>query len=466
MKDINKIHLVSLGCPRNRVDSEVILGRLLTTGYSYTDEPVDAGLIIINTCAFIEDAKVEAIETIIEMSEYKKTGNLKKLVVTGCLSQRYKEELVNELEDVDLFVGTSDFHKIDSLLANNDRNTKLYTSSSDWILDNQTPRLNTMPQHLAYLKISEGCINKCSYCIIPSIRGSLRSRQVDDIKKEFINLSNNGIQEIILIAQDISNYGLDLDNVNLNKLLLELDKIKQIKWIRLLYLNPSRVTIDLLNVISNAKKIIPYFDIPVQHCSKKILKKMGRKGDYNSYVELFKTIRQIIPEAVLRTTLMTGFPGESNADFMLLKNFINEIKFDHLGVFTYSREEGTKSYNMKKQVKEELKNERSQILMELQKTISEDILNKYKGKFLDVIIDHVITDPENEIDKGLFNENIFNFSVNPISSFYSGRFRGQAPEIDGVTFFNSNNSSFMPGEIVKVKIAGSNSYDLAGNAEE
>jgi ribosomal protein S12 methylthiotransferase len=410
---IKKIGILSLGCPRNLVDSENILGRLNLKGYPVVDIN-QADIAIVNTCAFIEDAKQESIDAILDLIELKKEGNLKKIIVYGCLPARYKDILKKELPEVDAFVG-----KIS--------------------LNHQLNRFSLTPRHYAYLKICEGCINNCSFCVIPRIKGKFTSLDMDSILNQVIAFDKDRVSEVNIIGQDITGFGIDLYKAyNLNSLLKKIVKVsRNIGWFRLLYLYPSRVTDDLLKVIKDEPKICNYIDLPIQHINERILKLMKRHTTKKEILKLIEKIRKIIPEAAIRTSLIVGFPSETNAEFKELLKFVKEAKFERLGVFTYSREVGTRAYNFKNQLPQKVKMERLNIVMSLQQMISQDINKKFLGKAMDVLVD------EKEKD------------------FYLGRSQYDAPEVDGQVFINSKRC-LSPGDFVKVKITDTLEYDLVG----
>ena len=379
MKKI-KVGLISLGCEKNLVDSEMILGVCKEAGFEIETDLNEVDIIIINTCGFITSAKEEAINTIFEALDYQENGT--KIVVTGCLVQRYLEDLKKEIPEVDLYIPIKDYPIMGKLLSQ-----LLNDNKYDGLCMNANNRVLSTPPHLAYLKISEGCNNNCAYCAIPLIRGKFVSKKEEDIILEFKYLVNTGRKEICLISQDLTKYGIDLENTTLASLLLKLIKIEGDYKIRLLYLYPDEITDELIRVIKENDKILPYFDIPVQHGSDKILNWMGRRGNQEFINNLIKKIRNEIPECVIRTTLILGFPHESEKDFQILKQFVIDNKFDHLGAFTYSREEDTRSYLMSGQVPEKIKQRRLDEIMEIQKWISLNINKKYLNNTYDCIIE-------------------------------------------------------------------------------
>ena len=414
-----KIGLISLGCPRNLVDSEKILSSLVKDGYKIADQISGADIGIVNTCAFIEDAKKESIDTILDLVDLKKDGLLKKIIVTGCLAKRYQKELPESLKEVDEIWPEFDFKKYD------------------------LERLFLTPTHYAYLKISEGCGNNCSYCIIPKIKGKLRSFEKKSIIKETKLLDKRKISELNIIGQDISLYGKDLKNkTNLISLLKEIDKnIKNIPWVRLLYLNPQNITDDLIDFIKDNKRICKYIDLPLQHINNRILKLMNRKITKEEILDLLDNLRRKIPNLCIRTSLIVGFPGETQEEFDELLDFVREQKFQRLGVFIYSQEEGTKAFNFKNQISESVKKERFNILMSEQQKISTKINEEMFNKELVVLID--------EIDQK--NKNL-----------YLGRSYQDAPEVDGIIYVRSLRK-LSSGDFVKVKIKETFEYDLIGD---
>lgn len=439
----NKVRIISLGCPKNLIDSEVMGGLLNQAGYQLVGQNDAADIVIVNTCAFINPAKEEAIEEILTLAEEKKSNPQFRIVVAGCLAQRYGHELLTQIPEADLFIGTGEVGKIVSHIKKFNqgqyRRAAIITKP-DFLINCEQPRLLPPSAASTYLKISDGCSNCCSYCAIPSIRGAARSRQPDDILREAENLAQRGIKEIIITAQDTTNYGRDLKGRPcLSSLLNDMAKIRSLKWIRLLYVHPARVTTDLLETIAAHEKICRYIDLPVQHIDDDILKAMNRKVSGAKIKQVIAQIRRIIPGVALRTSLIVGFPGETNKRFEKLIDFVREIKFDHLGVFTYSKEEGTLAANLKSQVSAREKERRREVIMNEQMAISHAINKTLLKSVQDVII-------ETKSDRN-------NYS-------YLGRCRRQAPEIDGVTYLKS--SEVRPGDIVKCRITAADEYDLFG----
>ena len=437
-----KIGMLSLGCDKNRVDAEVMLSRLAKNGYEIINDEKKADIIIVNTCAFIESAKEESIKTIIEMAQNKKNGKCKKIIVTGCLAERYKEELQSAMPEIDAIVGLNDAKNICDIINNNSKGeaTIENTDKINYNL-NYEERILTTPSHYAYIKIAEGCNNNCSFCIIPKIRGRYRSRSMESIISEAVHLAESGIKELILVAQDTTMYGKDIyGKQSLPLLLQKLEKIEGIKWIRIMYFYPEEITEDLIKTIKNSNKICHYFDMAIQHISNNILYNMGRRGRKEDIIGNIQLIKKEIPDAVIRTSLIVGFPGENEEDFNELKDFLNEYKLDRVGVFTYSKEENTRAFSMKNQISEKVKIERKNAIMKLQSKISQEKNSRVINKVIDVIIDGK--------DK---NEQ------------YYGRTYGDAPEIDQEVYINSDsNCKLKAGDIVKVKIKDAYTYDLLG----
>ena len=437
-----KFALISLGCSKNLVDSENFIGILVNKrGFEVTSELNEADMIIVNTCGFIGDAKKESIETILEVSELKETGNLKKIIVTGCLAQRYSEEILKELPEVDAVIGTGEIDKIEKVVDEilNDKKS-VETSSMSFLANANTDRILTTASHTAYLKISEGCDRRCTYCIIPQLRGKLRSRTIEDILVEANNLVKSGVRELNLLAQETTEYGIDLyKEKSLAKLMKELVKIEDLKWLRTYYMYPDSVTDELIQVMKTEDKICKYFDIPIQHISDSILQNMGRAKTGAHLKDILYRIRREIPNATFRTSVIVGFPGETQEDFEELRDFLEEFQFDYVGVFKYSREEDTKAYDMDNQVPEEIKEERWVELTNLQSKIAENKNRGMLGQTVEVMIDGVSTESEYLLE---------------------GRTKGQALEIDGKVL--TNDGTAKPGEIVKVKLEQNFDYDFIG----
>lgn len=426
-----KIYLVSLGCAKNLVDSENMLGLLSQANFIIAEEPDEADIIIVNTCAFIESAKEEAINNILEMATYKK-DNCKKLVVTGCMVERYRENLQEEIPEVDLWLGVNEWQNIVQYInqgyERGEQSLALYNS--------YTPRIISTPKHMAYIKIAEGCDNACSYCIIPRIRGSYRSREFDDIILEAQTLAQRGVKEIVLIAQDTTRYGEDIYNkLRLAELLAELNKIESIKWIRVMYAYPQYFTEELIQAFKAYDKVCPYIDLPLQHINDEILSNMNRNDTKKSIKSLLKRLREEIPNVCLRTSFIVGFPGETAAQFQELLEFVTETRFDRLGVFQYSAEEDTYAATMPNQVPDEVKIERYHDLMSLQAKISEDLNKELEEKEMEIVI-------EGE-EEGIF----------------FGRSTRDALDIDGLVFVE-NTTDLTEGEFIKVRILQGFTYEL------
>lgn len=436
------IFFISLGCDKNLVDSENMLGILHENGYSITDDEEVADIIIINTCCFIHDAKEESIETILEMARYKDIGKLKALIVTGCLAERYKEEILEEIPEVDALLGTAGFTEISHVVEQVIEGKK-YTYFTDLkdLPKTKSKRILSTGLHYSYLKIAEGCNKHCTYCIIPKVRGNYRSRPMEELIEEANYLASMGIKELILVAQETTLYGIDIYKKKaLPNLLKKLCEIKGIEWIRLLYCYPEEITPELIDTIASEPKICHYLDIPIQHCSDRILKLMGRKTSKEDLIRIVKQLRNKIPDISLRTTLITGFPTETDKEHKELLNFIEELRFERLGVFTYSKEEGTPAALLKPQVAESTKKLRQSELMELQQSIVFEMASVHVGRIFDVIIEGRIADKED---------------------VYVGRTYMDGPQVDGYIFINSVDE-LMSGDIIQAKVTGANNYDLIG----
>ena len=436
-----KILFISLGCDKNLVDSEVMLGILADRGFEMTDTEDDADIIIINTCCFINDAKEESINTILEMAEYKKTGPCKALIVTGCLAQRYKQEIVDEIPEVDAVIGTS---KYDEIFDAVDQALKgshfLDVDDLDRLPSVPGKRILTTGGHYAHLKIAEGCDKHCTYCIIPKIRGNYRSVPMEQLLAEAASLAEQGVIELILVAQETTLYGVDLyGKKSLHILLKELAKIKGIRWIRILYCYPEEIYPELIETIKNEKKVCHYLDMPIQHASDAILKRMGRRTTKAQLKETVSLLRKEIPDIVLRTTLIAGFPGETQEQHEELMEFVDEMEFERLGVFAYSPEENTPAASMPDQIPEEIKEERRDAILELQQEIAFDKAADMVGRTLYAMIEGKVAD----------------------EPAYVARTYADSPDIDGYVFVNTG-EMLMSGDFVKVKITGSAEYDLIG----
>lgn len=437
-----RVHLVSLGCPKNRVDAELMLGQITKQGYTITQDAEEADLIVVNTCAFIESAKEESIDTIVEMGELKTNGRAERLVVTGCMAQRYGRELAQEMPEVDYFLGTNEFKRIGDALAG-ELPEREYITYGSALYTADEERINTVRGGSAYIKIAEGCNRTCSFCIIPNIRGKQVSRPMLDILQEVRILAASGVKEFALIAQDLTSYGVDLGlKFGLERLLEELHRVPGVRWIRLHYAYPWGFTDNLLEIIRQSDRIVPYVDMPLQHISDPLLKAMRRAVRADDQRRLIEKLREI-DDMVLRTTLITGFPGETDADFELLHDWIQEVRFDHVGVFAYSLEENTRAYDLPDRVDPALGAERRDILMETQMGIARARNQRYVGRVMDVLVDGV--SPEHEY-------------------VLEGRHYGQAMDVDGVTFlsFEDGAQAVVPGDIVQVEIDDASDYDLVG----
>ena len=435
------ILFVSLGCDKNLVDTEVMLGLLASRGHQMVDSEEIADVIVINTCCFIHDAKEESIQTILEMAEYKKAGSCKAMIVTGCLAQRYKQEIIDEIEEVDAVLGTTSYDKIveaiDEALAGY---TSVEMTDIDALPLVESKRLVTTGGHFAYLKIAEGCDKHCTYCIIPKIRGNFRSVPIERLLKEAEDLVAQGVKEIILVAQETTLYGKDLyGKKSLHKLLRELCKISGLRWIRILYCYPEEITDELIQVIKEEDKICNYLDLPIQHASDGILKRMGRRTSKEQLVEIIGKLRKEIPDIAIRTTLITGFPGETQEQHEELMEFVDEMEFDRLGVFTYSPEEDTPAAEMPDQIPEDVKEDRQAELMELQQEIAFDLAEEMIGREVLVMIEGKVAD----------------------ENAYVGRTYKDAPNVDGLIFVESE-EELMSGDFARVRITGALEYDLMG----
>lgn len=434
-----KVGMVSLGCDKNRVDSELILGSI-NKFYEITNNPKEAEIIIINTCGFIESAKQESIDTILEMAEYKNTHKCKMIIATGCLTQRYGDELLELIPEIDILMGVNDYMKLHKLIVDFIK-TEQRVSSTTYKDEgvNEGERILTTNSHTAYLRIAEGCNNFCTYCIIPKIRGKFRSRSKESILAEATSLVNQGVKEIILIAQDLTNYGEDVYGKNeLHVLINEISNIKGLEWIRLLYCYPEEITDELIEVIANNPKVMKYLDLPIQHISNNILKMMARKTNKETIIGKIDLLREKVPGITLRTSLIVGFPGETEEDFNELCRFLKNYKLDNVGVFTYSQEEGTAAAKLPNQVDEDVKIKRKEKLMNIQRGIVKD-LNKLKiGNIYDTIID------------------------GSTGEYYIGRNYEMAPEIDGLIYITKG-KVLKKGDIIKVKITNIMEYDLVGD---
>lgn len=441
---MRKVLFISLGCDKNLADSEEMLGMLVENGYTLTNDETEAEIIVVNTCAFIHDAKEESINSILEMARYKTEGVLKALLVTGCLAQRYKEEIIEEIPEVDAVLGTTSFGDIIKALDKVFEGERyLEFKDINALTEISKKRVLTTGGYYGYLKIAEGCDKRCTYCIIPKLRGNYRSIPMEQLISQAEYLAEQGVRELILVAQETTVYGKDIYGEKcLHKLLKELCKIPGIQWIRILYCYPEEIYPELIQTMKEEKKICHYLDLPIQHCSDKILKKMGRRTTKQELIDIVALLRKEIPDIILRTTLITGFPGETEEDHEELMEFIDTMEFDRLGVFTYSAEEDTPAANMPNQIAEEVKQDRQAELMELQQEISIDKGNDKIGTCVEVMIEGKVAD----------------------ENAYVGRTYGDAPNVDGYIFINTD-TELMSGDFARVHVTGALEYDLIGELE-
>ena len=440
-----KILFLSLGCDKNLVDSEVMLGMLTSRGYEITDDENEADIIVINTCCFIHDAMEESIQNILEMADYKKTGQAKALIVAGCLAQRYRQEIFDEIPEVDEVLGTT---AIDQIIRAVDQalegKKEVILSDLNGLPLPDTGRVVSTGGHFAYLKIAEGCDKHCTYCIIPKLRGAYRSVPMERLLKEAQELADQGVKELILVAQETTLYGKDLyGEKSLHRLVKELCKIRGIQWIRILYCYPEEITDELIQVMKEEKKVCHYLDLPIQHASDAVLKRMGRRTTKKELIHIVTKLREQIPDICLRTTLITGFPGETQEQHEELLDFVDEMEFDRLGVFTYSPEEGTPAAEMDGQIDQEVKEERQAELMELQQEVAFDKAEEMTGREMLVMIEGKVAD----------------------ENAYVGRTYRDAPNVDGLIFINTD-EELVSGDFVRVKVTGALDYDLIGGLVE
>ena len=440
MNENYNISVISLGCAKNHVDAEIMLGILKAAGYNITDNTEDADIIIVNTCGFIESAKTEAIETILEAAEYK-SGRCKGLIATGCLTQRYAEDVINEMPEVDAVLGINGYslitEAVEACLKGERFDFYEYTGDISYL---DMDRIISGPKGSAYLKISEGCDNRCAYCAIPDIRGPFRSRRKEDIISEAKRLADAGVKELVVVAQDTSRYGKDLyGKPVLSELLYELNNIPGIVWIRVMYFYPDEIAQDLIDAMQKCEKVIPYIDLPLQHISDDVLNRMNRRGTSEDIKKVIESFREKLENCVIRTSLIVGFPGETQQDFDELVDFVKETRFDRLGVFCYSEEDGTKAASMNNKVPEEIKEQRHNVIMEIQQSISREINESRVGKSYDVIVEGVSED----------------------GIFYYGRSYAEGPDVDGKIYFTAADKLEI-GDIVNVKILIAEEYDLTG----
>lgn len=436
-----KAGFISLGCAKNLVDTEVMLGALTDHKIELTSNPSEADIIIVNTCSFIKSAKEESITTVLNMAEYKE-GKCRSLIIAGCLGERYKQELLDEIPEADAIVGTGAWHRIVEAVEETLKGNRVVIDGPiDTIYDDKMTRITTTPDYSAYIKVAEGCNNRCSYCVIPMVRGNYRSRTIESIVAEAIRLTNNGVKEINLIAQDTTNYGSDLyGESKLTDLLKELVKIDKLQWIRILYCYPKYFTDELIDLMASEPKICKYVDLPLQHASNDVLKSMARLDTRESVIELLAKIKNKIPNVTVRTSFIVGFPGETDEQYQSLREFVKEQRFDKVGVFTYSHEEDTPAYDMPHQISDEVKQERYHDLMSLQCQISEELNQAVEGRVLEVLIEGRDTEQE---------------------QVAYGRSYREAPEVDGQVYVE-NDSDSKAGDLVKVKIMQGFTYDILG----
>ena len=436
------IGMISLGCPKNQVDAELMLDKLARAGFAISGDIEGCDAVIVNTCGFIEAAKVEAIENILDMAEYKKSGDIQKLIVTGCLSERYQYDIRKEMPEVDAVVGIGENANIVQIVDEVLGGDLVEAFADKELLPLTGGRILTTPDYWAYLKIGDGCSNNCAFCAIPEIRGKFRSRSIEDIVDEAKTLAAQGVKEVVLISQDTSLYGRDLYKENkLPELLTAISEVGGIEWIRFLYCYPERIGDELLDVMATNPKVCHYLDIPLQHADKSVLRGMHRPGDRETFENLIKKIREKVPDMVIRTTVMTGFPGETDEQFEELAEFVKAMKFDNLGCFAFSPEEGTVAAEREDQIDEEVKVHRQDLIMQLQHDIVLENNKKFLGKTLKVLVD----------------------GYNSYDDTYVGRFYGQVPNIDGTVLFTSPRE-LTPGEFVDVTVLGFDEYDLTGKA--
>lgn len=440
---MERVHLVSLGCPKNRVDSEVMVGKLQRGPFTLVDDPAEADVIVVNTCSFIRPATEESIETVLDMSRYKQEGSCKKLVVTGCMVQRYGASLESELPEVDHFLGTGEYHRIDEILrAKDGEMAKSYIDTPLYLHDELAPRINSWAPHSAYLKLSEGCDHRCAFCIIPQLRGKMRSRTVASLVAEAQRLAEQGVIELNLVSQDSTAYGRDLgDGSDLGTLLRALARVDGVQWIRLHYVYPLGVPEGALRAIADEPKIVKYLDIPLQHASGPMLKAMRRGVTREGQEKILDRVRAHVPGIAVRTTFIVGFPGETADDFAVLKDFVQAQAFDRVGVFTYSPEEGTPAFDLPGQVDEKVKKARQKELMQLQAKISKDKNKKLVGTETTVLVD------------GTSKESEF---------VWVGRLPTQAPDVDGLVYLTEAPDDLASGQLRRVRIVKATAHDLVG----
>jgi len=467
-----KIGFVSLGCPKNLVDGEVMLGMAQAAGHELTADASTADVIVVNTCAFIDNAKEESVDAILEMAQFKRDGSCKKLIVTGCLAERYRDQLKAEIPEIDVCLGTGEVPEIVGAIAGQATTMTLFKSRTEalgalapgaadpaprtshsaprtphpgahitYLYGADTPRVQTTPKHFAYVKIAEGCDYTCAFCIIPTLRGSYRSRDVDAIVREAESLASRGVRELLLISQDTTFFGIDKgERGALATLLRRLNEVEGLSWIRLLYLYPTTITDDVLQAMAECEKVCNYIDLPLQHASADVLRRMRRPGNREGYDKLLARIRRFIPDVTLRTTFIVGFPGETEQDVEELMAFVRDTKFDHVGVFTYSHEEGTRAFELDDDVPAAVKKARRDRVMKLQKQIVATRMKARRGQSVRVMVDGPTPDSDLVVQ---------------------GRLEGQAPDIDAVVYFDQcDPASLIPGSVVEATVTGARGYDL------
>ncbi|MBO5375177.1 MAG: 30S ribosomal protein S12 methylthiotransferase RimO [Clostridia bacterium] len=440
-----RIGFVSLGCPKNQLDTEVMLGHLVEAGYDITPDETEADIVVINTCAFINDAKQESIDNILDIAWLKENNGLKGIIVTGCLAERYRDEVMKEMPEVDAVLGTGSVHSIVKAVEQvlQGKSFEEYLDKNEVELGGD--RIITTGDTMAYLKISEGCDNRCTYCAIPDIRGKFRSRPMDELVREASELAEMGIKELVVIGQDTTAYGIDLyGEYALPKLLRRLSEETEIKWLRILYCYPDKITPELIREFNENKKLVKYIDLPIQHISSRVLKRMNRRGDGALVREVIHKLRTQVEGISIRTTAIVGFPGETDEDFLELCEFIKEARFEHFGAFTYSREEGTPAYKLDGQIDEQVKQDRYDILMEHQLEISESLQAQKVGKRIEVLIE----------------------AYDAVSEAYGARTSQDAPDIDGKVFIPARRGALTEGEIIEVEITDALDYDLVARVIE
>lgn len=437
-----KVGFVSLGCPKNQLDTEVMLHELYSEGFEIVSEDIEADVVVINTCGFIESAKKEAIENIIDVGWLKKNRELKAIVVTGCLAERYREQIFDQLPEVDAILGVGSIHNICEAVKNAYEGKKYSSFEDKNSVKLGGERIITTPEYYAYLKVAEGCDNRCTYCAIPDIRGKFRSRPMEELIAEAKTLEELGVKELVVVAQDTTRYGQDLyGEYKLAELLTKITEETSIPWIRVLYCYPDKITDGLVEVFKTNPRVLKYIDLPVQHISDSVLKRMNRHGDGAMIRSVIKKLRDNVPGMVIRTTVIVGFPGETEEDFTELCEFVKETRFERLGAFTYSREEDTPAYNLDGQIDEQIKQDRYDIIMRTQGDITEEQNEAMIGKTIEVMCE----------------------DYDPVSETYYGRSCADAPEIDGKVYFRAPKKSVSAGEFVKVKVTEAIDYDLVGD---